>query len=155
MDADLGQEADSKTINLKDDHTDGVALMLEYLYTLELPSLSTVTISKQVFEVGDKYRLTELSEHARQRLTDLLLCTCSGWPKHSKEENKQLLKLIEGTWRSTYRGACYFRSAILRGVLAVSSHVIEDEQMQGFMTRNYDFCLQFMRALNRENQQLP
>lgn len=154
MDADLRQEADSKTIDLKDDHPDGVALMLEYLYILELPSLSTVTISKQVFEVGDKYRLTERGEHARQRLIDLLLCTCSVWPKHSKEENKQLLKLIGGICRSTYRDACYFRSAILSGVLAVSSHVIEDEQMQGFMRRNYDFCLQFVRALNCENQQL-
>ena len=61
-------EALSQEINLNDDPADGIAMVLEHLYTLEIPFLPTMYHAKWAFTLGDKYSLPKLRGAGAVRL---------------------------------------------------------------------------------------
>lgn len=139
---------------MNDDPSEGIAIMIEYLYTLELPPLVGLTQAKDVYFLGDKYELPKLRDHAASCYSDCLAIICKPHVYSENASKEWMLSIVEDLWMWTIPGTDKLKQVVLDCLCQSASKVIEDEVFQDFFSRNKDFEMAFMRALAK-NQAKP
>lgn len=120
--------------------------MLEYLYTLDLPTLASASAAKVAFVLGDKYNLPKLRHEALVMLFHMVDMVDDTWPQHLDHVDFDIA-LIEEIWTWTYADIGKLKKEILKVLCKTASVVIRDEKFQSLLSRNKSFAMDFIRAL--------
>lgn len=129
-------------------------MMLEYLYTLQIPALNTFDHMKMAYTLGDKYDLPKLRDAGLEALCRHLQDRCASWDKQSALQKSATASVIEEVWTWTYQDTNKFKKAILDGLCASSTRVVEDPLFQEMVSRNSDLALEFIKALTKRQAEL-
>ena len=152
--SDPTQEAESRTINLDDDTADGVNLLLEFLYTLQIPTWGSGTVAfataERAFFLGDKYGVPSLRDAGLSKLKEYVTNVTEAWVKYGAGVNVSWVNRFDGVWSWDQEGSGALRETIISALLPISKTVIELVEFQDLVWKNRDFGLAFMRAITAE-----
>ena len=145
------QEAESQVVELPEDDPEAVGTMLQYLYTLVVPSLNTFEKARKAFEIADKYDLTHLSVEAKRVLLSVfqgIYLRSAGFdiPQATYKPAERLDDYW--TWIQQCPGdTTEFREALAIGCAAkVKSTTIQKELIE-YASENPEFGVLYMRKL--------
>lgn len=128
--------------------------MLDYLYTLDVPTLEDFQKAKSAYIIGDKYNLPVLKARGCQIMVEKLVQSFDSYYTRPEEDKTQLLSIIEYVWTWTYSDMEQFQAAILKGLNSKSSSNVEDKQFQDFMWQNKEFGIRFIRSAVAKKEEL-
>lgn len=129
--------------------------MLEYIYTLEIPELSTIADAKSAYMLGDKYNLPKLHQQGSIRLCALLRLCWNAWAQVDEALKGTFVFHFQDIFTWTHPGADRFKKVILDSFCQSASDAIEDTTFRHLLSQNKDFDLDFMRALAKSHKSAP
>ncbi|KAK5077710.1 hypothetical protein LTR70_001986 [Exophiala xenobiotica] len=144
-------EAESQVVELPEDDPEAVDTMLQYLYTLVVPSLNTSEKARKAFEIADKYDLTNVSVEARRVLLSVFQGIYSpaagfGVPQATYKPAERLDDYW--TWIQQCPGdTTEFREALAKGCATKVSFTTIQEELIKYASENPEFGVLFMRKL--------
>lgn len=143
------QEAQNGIIMLDDDPPDGVQVLLEYLYTLEEPLISTLGEAEHAYLLGDKYGLPILRDAGKKSLIGMWGLTAAVFEWLPDYIKMDYLESIQELWSWTLDDVKEIQDVALAGLCssARSGALLHHQGFRNLLWQNKGFCIELMTAL--------
>lgn len=130
-------------------------MVIEYLYTLEVPDIHTMEQAKCAFTLGDKYSLPKLRGAGTVRLIFFHRLFWDSWVHLNDELRIRRLEHLEEVWEWPYPETEEFKNAILDSFCRSANATIEYTKVQHLLSRNTDFAIDLIKVLAKNQKNTP